>query len=289
MKVRVESLKYGVMFKKAFRQPDVFCKFVKDIVGKEICVDKVYEEYEFPQPNSKVRIRYDLFAEDTKNRVIVEIQNARDMQFFDRFFYYHSVAITEQVNKSTNYRLDMMVYTIVVLTTLPMDKTIDYSIAISNPDPVIQDGKRKGVMIDELAHKLIFVNPKVINPDTLPSAKAWLELIQDSLTYEVEEEKYQDPILQKVISEIHYDKISPIEAENIANEKSWDETKKQAFKEGKQEGEQIGIQKGEQIGIEKKQKEVIKNALKIGLDLLSIQRITGLSLEEIQKIQEMRD
>jgi predicted transposase/invertase (TIGR01784 family) len=48
-----------------------------------------------------------------------------------------------------------------------------------------------------------------------------------------------------------------------------------------QKGEQIGIQKGEQIGIQK----TVVNALKSGLDVETIHKITGVAKEEIRRLQ----
>ena len=72
--MQVIPLKYGTIFKHAFGQPDVFCQFAKDILGIEINIDKVHTEYEYPEPIGFVKSKYDLFAEDTEKRIIVEIQ-----------------------------------------------------------------------------------------------------------------------------------------------------------------------------------------------------------------------
>ena len=38
---QVASLQYGVIFKKAFSQPDIFTAFVKAVLGIDIEIDKV--------------------------------------------------------------------------------------------------------------------------------------------------------------------------------------------------------------------------------------------------------
>jgi predicted transposase/invertase (TIGR01784 family) len=55
---------------------------------------------------------------------------------------------------------------------------------------------------------------------------------------------------------------------------------------GRQEGEQIGIQKGRQEGLKEGKVEAVLNALKIGLDVDTIHKITGVSKEEIRKLQK---
>jgi hypothetical protein len=72
--VQVIPLKYGQMFKRVFSQPHVFNQFAKDILGIDLNVSQVHTEYEYPEPLGFVHSRYDLFAQEVEQRVIVEIQ-----------------------------------------------------------------------------------------------------------------------------------------------------------------------------------------------------------------------
>jgi len=91
---KVASLGYGVIFKKAFSNPDIFKAFVKDFIGIELQINKV--ETEFFPVIGKVDTRFDLFAEDIDNRVIVDIQHVRYGDHYDRFLHYHCVALLEK-------------------------------------------------------------------------------------------------------------------------------------------------------------------------------------------------
>jgi hypothetical protein len=64
----VASLRYGVIFKKAFSRPDIFKAFVKDILGIELQIDHVETEKSFESAIGSVDSRFDLFAEDKVNR-----------------------------------------------------------------------------------------------------------------------------------------------------------------------------------------------------------------------------
>jgi len=79
-----------------------------------------------------VRSKYDLFAEDVEKRIIVEIQHLKQEDFFDRFLYYHLVSLVEQIGNYQEYDFEKTVYTIVVLTTLPRDGSVQFSCAISD-------------------------------------------------------------------------------------------------------------------------------------------------------------
>lgn len=65
---QVASLRYGVIFKKAFCDPEVFKGFVRDILGIQLEIDTVETEKTFSILLGRVQPRFDLFAEDKKNR-----------------------------------------------------------------------------------------------------------------------------------------------------------------------------------------------------------------------------
>jgi hypothetical protein len=70
---QVASLQYGVIFKKAFSQPDIFTAFVTAVLGIEFSCEKVETEKSFKPTIGYVDSRFDLFAQDYKNRIIVDI------------------------------------------------------------------------------------------------------------------------------------------------------------------------------------------------------------------------
>src|SRR4051794_4794147 len=113
----VAPLRYDVIFKKAFCDPEIFMAFVHDVVGIQIEISKVETKKSFQPAIGRVASRFDLFAEDLKNRVIVDIQHVRHPDHYDAFLHYHCIAILEQVAKGENYRPKLAVYSIVVLTS----------------------------------------------------------------------------------------------------------------------------------------------------------------------------
>jgi len=151
--MQVIPLKYGTIFKRAFGQPDVFCQFVKDVLNIEININKVHTEYEYPEPIGFVRSKYDLFAEDTEKRIIVEIQQVKEDDFFDRFLYYHLISMVEQVGGFQEYGFDRTVYTIVVLTSTPRDGSINFSCAVSDMNPVDEYGRT----VEVYPHRLVLL------------------------------------------------------------------------------------------------------------------------------------
>ena len=72
---KVASLRYEVIFKKAFCDIEVLKTFAKNFLGIDLKIDKVQTEKKFDPPIGNVDSRFDLYAEHVENRVIVDIQH----------------------------------------------------------------------------------------------------------------------------------------------------------------------------------------------------------------------
>ena len=257
--MEVASLRYGVIFKKVFSQPHIFTAFVKDILGIEIEIDKVETEKSFSPGVGRVDSRFDLFAQDKKNRLIVDIQHKRYTDHYDRFLHYHCVALLEQINSSANYKPQMDVYTIVVLTSGDKHKT---DIAITDFRPKTLDG----VFIPETKHKIIHLCPKYVNKNTPEPYREWLTAINDSLDNQVDESQYHNSTIQEIFRTIKNDNTSPQEYARMKDEYSEEE-----YIQDQRQAEKI---------------KIAKAMLRKGLDLNLIMEITGISVEELKSKQK---
>lgn len=223
---QVASLRYGVIFKKAFCDVEVFTGFVRDILGIRLEIDRVETEKSFPGPIGAVQPRFDLYAEDRKNRVIVDIQHERHGDHYDRFLHYHCTALLELVKNSLDYRPPLNVYTIVVLTSGDRHKK---AVAITDFDPKDLEGQPLG----EIFHKIIYLCPKYWNENTPAAYREWLEAITDSLDEQVDETHYHLAEILKVFEHIEKDGISPEERAAMIEEYHIEEKKQEQFEEGK--------------------------------------------------------
>jgi predicted transposase/invertase (TIGR01784 family) len=255
---KVASLRYGVIFKKAFSQPDIFKAFVKDFLGIELNIDKVEMEKAFDPPIGKVDTRFDLFAEDKKNRIIVDIQHVGYADHYDRFLHYHCAALLEQVASSKDYRPSLKVFTIVVLTSGDRHKvdmaTIDF-------DPK----DRKGNPLNEIDHKILYICPKYVADDTPEPYREWLLAIVDSLDEEVDETQYHKTEIQRIFDLIARDLISPKEYARMKDEYSM---------------EQLHEDKLHQRTL-----EIASKMLADGLDSVTVMKYTNLSSDELAELK----
>ena len=280
---KVASLEYGVIFKKAFSDPFVFTSFVRDILGLEIEIETVETGKEFDKPIGPVATKFDLYAEDKKNRIIVEIQRERRADHYDRFLHYHCAALLEQVVQSGDYRPGLRVFTIVVLTAGDKHKR---DVAITDFDP----RDLKGVPLGEFQHKIVFLCPKYANAETPAQYREWLTAINDSLDGEVEEGEYESPAVLQVFEAILADMVTPHERARMKDEYGDELLKQEKLEEGialgRQQGLQQGIQQGFEEGAKQTQFETARRLLASGLDTGLIAQATGLSISEVTDLAE---
>lgn len=263
----VAPLRYGVIFKKAFCKPEIFTAFVKAVLDIDIEIDKVETEKSFKPAIGKVDCRFDLFAEDKKNRLVIDIQHDRSSGHYHRFMYYHLMAIAEQTAKAENYRPALTVLTIVVLTGYDKHQT---DLSAVDFDPKTRQGKALG----EIPHKLVYLAPHYMEKDTPEPLHQWLRAIEDTLDEEVDETTYADPQILRVFDEIEQDLVSPVERAKMFEENIQEELRQTQFEQGLKQGAL------------NKEREIARSMFADGMDIARITRLTGLSEAEIIVLRE---
>jgi hypothetical protein len=239
----VASLRYGVIFKKAFCNVEVFTQFVKDFLGIQLDIDKVETEKSFDPPIGNVNSRFDLYAEDQKNRVIVDIQHQNFSDHYHRFLHYHCAALLEQVGSAKNYYPTLRVFTIVVLTS---GNKYNSAIATVNFDPIDFVTQRP---LGEIEHKVLYLTPKYESSKIPEPYREWLRAIQDSLDEQVEESNYHHPTVLKVFDLIQRDGLTPQDRARMKDEYGMEEVKQEEYKKGITEGKELGLAAGKELGL----------------------------------------
>jgi hypothetical protein len=234
--IKVESLQYNTIFKKAFRDVELFTGLVKDFTGIQLQIDKVENDKIFFPAVGEVEIRFDLFAEDKKNRVIVEAQHANRSDNFERFLYYHCVAMVETIPNSKNYRFPITVITLVFFTNR-------YSPSPGNNvlihDFEIRNWKNKKVVKDVYGHQhqlfFVFTSNPLGDFDIPETCREWIQAIDDSLDEQADEEDYDNPLIQRLFKTISKDSTTPAERARMKEEYNQYLDSKQAFEMGQLE------------------------------------------------------
>ena len=261
-----------VFFKKAFTDKIVFKAFVKDIVGIDVEPDIIETEKAFQPKLGNINFKYDIFAEDIKKRIIIEIQKVEYDHNFDRFLHYHLQAITEQQRTSDDYSVDKTVYTIVVMTA-PYKintKTREFykdEVLISNLNPK----NLKGIERKIFNHELIYLNPNYKGEETPQNYRDWLDLIYESIHHPDNPDiNIENEGVRRATELMSFENISPEE---------WEESK-------------IEVGKRKVIKLEREEErseimvELVKKMLADNESYEKIMRYTGLSLEQIYELEK---
>jgi hypothetical protein len=241
-----------------FSKLHIFTGFVQDITGIQLEIDKVEMEKEFTPPIGRVQSRFDLFAEDKKNRVIVDIQHVRFPDHYHRFLHYHCAAILEQAATAKNYRPHCRVFTIVLFTSSDHHQK---DITRIDFDP--KDLQGRG--INEIQHQVLYLSPPYVTDVTPEPYRQWLMAIKDSLDGEVNESAYSNPLIQEIFRTIEVDVISPEERFLMKDEFGYEEIKQEKFQEVRREA----------------MEDAALGMLKEGVSQAVICKVTGLSAGEL--------
>ncbi|KPA19398.1 hypothetical protein MHK_000382, partial [Candidatus Magnetomorum sp. HK-1] len=193
--LKVGSLQYGVIFKKAFSDPEIFKPFIDDFFDIDIQIEKVETEKFFDPPVGNVDCRFDLYAEDIINRIVLDIQHVRHFDHYHRFLHYHCAALLDQIKSSKDYFPPHRVFTLVVLTSGDKHQK---DISIIDFDPKDLNGEPFG----EIPHKIMYVCPKYVNENTPEPYSQWMRAINDSLDEEVDETHYDSSEIKKIFHHI---------------------------------------------------------------------------------------
>ena len=269
----VAPLRYDVIFKKAFSDPEIFTAFVEAVLGIKLEIDKVETEKSFAPPIGRVASRFDLFAEDIKNRVIVDIQHVRFEDHYDAFLHYHCAVILEQIIKAENYRPKLAVYSIIVLTSGDKHK-VDW--ASIDFDPKTRDNKSLG----EIPHKVVYLCPKYATDETPAPLREWLRAIDDTLDSQVDEATYQHPLIHRIFDHIEQDQVSPEERFRMIEEYNQEQYKRTLAQEAKTEGKAEGKIEGETEA----KVAIARSLVAEGATMALIAKVTGLREEEIRNL-----
>jgi len=106
--------------------------------------------------------------------------------------------------------------------------------------------------------------------DIFADVKPWLELIADSLDRQVDENDYELPTLKELITEIQRTTISSEESTAIKDETAW----------------RMAVARHRREAQEDQQIESAKVMLDMDIELPAISKVTGLTIEEIQALDE---
>ena len=257
---------------------------------------------------------YDIYCENEKGeKFIVEIQKAKQKFFKDRSIFYSTFPIQDQAIKGANWNFELKaVYTVGIL-----DFVFDED---EGPEADPKQYMYKARLVDEYSGKVFFDKLKYIYL-ALPKFRKteeeletrfdkWLYILKNLPNFESLPPKLEERIFERFFRQAEIAQFTPEEhasyqdslkvARDLNNvvetalEEAREEARKQGrdegLEEGRQQGRQQGLKKGLEQGIEQGTKRatllIAKEMKKKGIADKTIAELTGLSLEEIGRLEE---
>ena len=228
---------------------------------------------------------FDLYCENERGeKFIVELQKTKQNFFKDRTVYYSTFPIREQAKRADwNYELKP-VYTIAIL---------DFVFDEDKNDPTkfrydikLTDIETKEVFYDKLT--FIYLEMPKFNKtvDELETRfDKWLYIIRNLNRLDKVPDKLRERIFEKLFETAEIAKFTPDQVRFYEDSLKYYRDLKNSLDTARDEGLQEGIEKGIEKGIKKEKLEVAENALKLGLSVDDIIKLTGLSKQAIEQIK----
>ena len=274
-------LNRGVIFKKLFTDPDILKAFAKDLLDIDLDPQIIETEKKFFPVIGPIDIGIDVFVEDPKHRVIIEIQRIWYDYHYDRFLYYHNAGLIELQRGHDQYKLDRTVYTIVFCSFNISNEREKKGMVVTTLHSEAEDGD----ILPLYPHKLIFLNSNYINHHLPAGVKDWLELMDESIKHPNKPQiNINRIIIQKAADLIEGDKLTPIQLAKLKDETEYEGYASRKMQEGLQQGLQQGLQEGLQQGLQEGRIETARKMIADGLDPTVVAKYTGLSPDELTNL-----
>ncbi len=290
---------YG--FKKLFGEElnkDLLLDFLNELLKKEQgkITDLQYLKNEnLANTELNRKAVFDIFCTNAKGeKFIVELQKTKQKFFKDRMIYYATFPIQDQakIGSDWNFKLSK-VYAIGILDFI-FDKSKE------NKNKYRHDVKLLEIETNRVFYdKLTFIYlemPKFRKEANELKTRfdKWLFVLKNLHKLEEIPENIQETVFEKLFKTAEIAKLNKSEYTAYQDslkhyrdlKNSLDTAKEEGFKAGVKQGMIKGIEKGMQKGIKQGVFKVAKKLLKQGVDIEIIISATGLTKEEIQKLNE---
>ncbi|MCS6795151.1 MAG: Rpn family recombination-promoting nuclease/putative transposase [Raineya sp.] len=282
------DVKNDIAFRKIFgneQKKEILISFLNAILGLEkerkIADVQILNPYQVPIVLGAKSTVLDVKAKDeTGKEYIVEMQVTDKIGFAQRVVYYSAKSYVSQLNANEEYYELKPVIFIGILNFVFLE-TPNYLSRHLILDTQTQEHKLKDLEFNFI--ELPKFNKQIHQLESL--TEKWIFFIKNAENLEVIPENVDDKGLQNAYLEAdkHLWSKKDLEAYEYARMRETDEKaeKMKAIEIGFQKGLQEGLEKG----IEKNKIETALKAIQQGLDNQIIQVLTGLSIEEIEKLR----
>ena len=261
------------------------------LLGEKIIITELLESEGNQNSGDDKFNRVDIKAKNSKGEIIiVEVQLTRQLYYLQRMLYGVSKAITEHIQIGNKYDQVKKVYSINILY-FDLGQGSDYLYHGKTIFTGVHTGDQLKVNTKE-ANEIRMTVPENVFPEyyiirvnefndvaTTP-IEEWLDYLKNNHI----KDNTSTPGLQEARKKLLYMTMS--DSDRRAYDAHMDDIMVQndVLDTAKMEGRAEGRAEGLEEGVQKKALEVAKNLKSMGLSIQDIQRVTGLSKDEIESL-----
>ena len=261
------------------------------LLGEKIIITELLESEGNQNSSDDKFNRVDIKAKNSKGEIIiVEVQLTRQLYYLQRMLYGVSKAITEHIQIGNKYDQVKKVYSINILY-FDLGQGSDYLYHGKTIFTGVHTGDQLKVNTKE-ANEIRMTVPENVFPEyyiirvnefndvaTTP-IEEWLDYLKNNHI----KDNTSTPGLQEARKKLLYMTMS--DSDRRAYDAHMDDIMVQndVLDTAKMEGRAEGRAEGLEEGVQKKALEVAKNLKSMGLSIQDIQRVTGLSKDEIESL-----
>ena len=257
------------------------------LLGEPIKIMEILESESNRDSHEDKSNRVDVKAKTSEGEIIiVEVQLAREAHFMHRILYGTSKAVIEQLEIGQDYEHIKKVYSINVLY-FDLGNGEDYVYhgtttfrGMTKPDSILEFKQREEEFVKESA-------PYVASPENVFPEYFLLRVNQFNTVAKTPgsiKPDTQTPGLQEAREKLDYMRMTREERRAYEEYMVSVHAAKDVYETAVAEGMAEGIKQGIKQGIEKGILQIARNMKEEGIPLSTIAKLTGLGVEEIEKL-----
>lgn len=265
--------------------------FLSELLQDDIKIHRILESEGNKEDESDKFNRVDVLAENNKKElIIIEVQNTRELYYFQRMLYGVSKAITEYIHEGNLYSEVRKVYSVNIVY-FDLGQGSDYIYrgithfkGLHTGDTLRLSTKQRNTFVRENAGDIFpeyyVLRVNEFNDKAKTPLDEWMRFLKSGII----DEQATAKGLQAARVRLNVANMS--EQERRAYERHMDNIRIQwdVLTTAHEEGKDEGIKEGIKEGILQEKKETAKKLLEKGLPLEFIAECTGLSIDEIKNI-----
>ena len=270
-------------------------RFPHRFLGEKINIIEILESESNQQSATDKFNRVDIKARNSKDEIIIiEIQNTRELYYLERILYGVAKAITEHISLGDKYYQVKKIYSISVLY-FDIGKGSDYLyhgqntfIGVHTGDQLQVNVKERGAIMQcmpsEIFPEYILIRVNEFDKVAVTPLEEWMDYLK---TGKIRPDTTA-PGLNEAREKLKYYSMTPKERkaydEHLNAVMIQNDVLDTAKLEGRIEGRAEGMAEGRAEGRAEEKQENARKMKAMGLTNEMIHQITGLSVEEIEKL-----